>query len=76
MVGVGDRQLSVIEGTPFPSMPPESPLEMPTQRLRKFDTTSRRTPAPWPGFWQAQSSVWRLPLMPPPWCAREAPLLS
>ena len=53
MVGVGDRQLSVIEGTLAPSMPPENPLEMPTQRLRNFDPTSRLKPAPWPGAWRA-----------------------
>ena len=41
MVGIGDRQLSVIEGTLAPAMPTERPLDMPTQRLRKFDTTTR-----------------------------------
>ena len=53
MVGVGDRQLSVIEATLAPSMPPESPLEMPTQRLRKFDAASRIKAAPWRGAWRA-----------------------
>ncbi len=53
MVGVSDRQLSVIESPLAPSMPPESPLEMPTQRLRKFDPTTRYKAAKRPDAWRA-----------------------
>ena len=36
-----------------PAMPPERPLDMPTQRLRRYDTSKRHQAARWPGAWRA-----------------------
>ena len=36
-----------------PAMPAEHPLEMPTQRLRRYDSSQRHRSAPWPGAWRA-----------------------
>ena len=36
-----------------PAMPPEQPLEMPTQRLRRYDKSKRHVAARWPGAWRA-----------------------
>ena len=34
-------------------MPPEQPLDMPTQRLRRYDMSTRHKAARWPGAWRA-----------------------
>lgn len=53
VVGVAERLTDQTGSPTAPAMPPERPLEMPTQRLRRYDTKNRHRARPWKGAWHA-----------------------